>query len=324
MNLEFDRTRRLAAIVVGRAGMDLYPLPDGIETEAADAFAAEVGGSAANIAVAIARQGHPVALLGALSDDSVGRFVRAHMERCAVEMSHCRAVTGTCRTSLAVCETRPVDSETVFYRNGAADLQLNRDDFDASFIASASFLVVTGTALAAEPSRAAALEALALARASGTFSILDIDYRQVSWPSEDETARVVADAGNRCDVVIGNDQEFAMLSRDGGDPLETASRFTRNGCRFVILKKGNAGSTTITRDAAFDTDIFSVEAKKPFGSGDAFLGGLVVALRCGTTVKDAVRRASAAAAYVVARRGCAFAMPTASELETFILGYSFK
>ena len=324
MNLEFDRTRRLAAIVVGRAGMDLYPLPDGIETEAAECFAAEVGGSAANIAVAIARQGHPVALLGALSDDSVGRFVRAHMERFAVEMSHCRAVTGACRTSLAVCETRPVDSETVFYRNGAADLQLHRDGFDASFIASASFLVVTGTALAAEPSRTAAFEALGLARASGTFSILDIDYRQVSWPSEEETARVVADAAHRCDVVIGNDQEFAMLSRGGRDPLETAGRFARNGCRFVILKKGNAGSTTLTRDGAFDTDIFAVDAKKPFGSGDAFLGSLVVALRRGTTVEDAVRRATAAAAYVVARRGCAFAMPTAAELETFILGYSFK
>ena len=51
MNLGFDRTRRLAAIVVWRAGMDLYPLPDGAETEAAEAFAAEVGGSAANIAV---------------------------------------------------------------------------------------------------------------------------------------------------------------------------------------------------------------------------------------------------------------------------------
>jgi 5-dehydro-2-deoxygluconokinase len=183
---------------------------------------------------------------------------------------------------------------------------------------------VTGTALAGEPSRTAAFEALALARTFGTFSILDIDYRQVSWPSEDETARVVADAAHRCDVVIGNDQEFAMLSRGGTDPLETAGRFARNGCRFVILKKGNAGSTTITRDAVFDTDIFAVDAKKPFGSGDAFLGSLVVALRRGATVQDAVRRATAAAAYVVARRGCAFAMPTASELETFIQGYSPK
>ena len=40
MRLAFDRTRPLAAIVVGRAGMDLYPLPDGTETEYAEQFAA--------------------------------------------------------------------------------------------------------------------------------------------------------------------------------------------------------------------------------------------------------------------------------------------
>ena len=324
MNLGIDRTRRLAAIVVGRAGMDLYPLPDGVETEAAEAFAAEVGGSAGNIAVAIARQGHPVALLGALSDDAVGRFVRRHMERFDVDMSHCRSVSGIYRTSLAVCETRPIDSETVFYRNGAADLQLHRSDFDASFIASASFLLVSGTALAAEPSRAAALEALSLARSSGTFSMLDIDYRPVSWSSASETMRIVGDAAGRCNVVIGNDEEFAVISGGGSDPLEAARRFVRQGCRFVIFKKSSAGSTTITAEGAFDTGIFAVDAKKPFGSGDAFLGNLVVALRSGTSLEKAVTRAAAAAAYVVARRGCAFAMPTAAELDTFIQSYPLK
>ena len=128
MSLGFDRSRPLAAIVVGRAGMDLYPLPDGTETESAGTFAAEVGGSAANIAVAIARQESPAALLGVLSDDAVGRFVRAHLQRLGVTMSHCRSATGICRTSLAVCETRATDSETVFYRNGAADLELSREE----------------------------------------------------------------------------------------------------------------------------------------------------------------------------------------------------
>jgi 5-dehydro-2-deoxygluconokinase len=324
MNLGIDSTRRLAAIVIGRAGMDLYPIPDGTETESAETFAAEVGGSAANIAVAVARQGHAVALLGALSDDPVGRFVRAHLERFAVDMSHCRAVDGASRTSLAICETRPLDSETVFYRNGAVDLELRREDFDSSFIASATFLVVTGTALAAEPSRTAALEALVKARTAGTVSILDVDYRPVSWSSREETMRVVAEAARRSDVVIGNDEEFAVLAGGEGTALETASGFARNGCRFVILKKGNAGSMTFTTGHSFNTGIFAVDAKKPFGSGDAFLGTLVVALRAGIPLQAAVRRATAAAAYVVSRRGCAFAMPTASELESFIQSYPLR
>ena len=162
MSFALDLSRPLAAIVVGRAGMDLYPLPDGTETEHAGQFAAEVGGSAANIAVALCRQGHAAALLGALSDDAVGRFVRRHLTRLGVDTSRCRTVGGRHRTSLAICETRHPDSETVFYRNHAVDLELRADDFDADFIASASVLIVTGTALAAEPSRTAALQAIAL------------------------------------------------------------------------------------------------------------------------------------------------------------------
>ena len=301
--------------------MDLYPVPDGVETEAAELFAAEIGGSAGNIAVAMSRQEQPAALLGALSDDAVGRFVRFHLERYGVDTSHCRTLPGAWRTSLAVCETRPADSETVFYRNGAVDLQLRAQDVDPSFVGSASFLVVTGTALAAEPSRAAALQALALARAAGTFSVLDVDYRAVSWSDRDETMRVMADAARRCDAVVGNDEEFALVAGQRSDALAAARALVAGGAQFAVFKRGSAGSITIAAERSFETGILAVDAMKPFGSGDAFLGNLLVALRHGLALEQSVRRASAAAAYVVARRGCAFAMPTSAELDAFILGH---
>jgi 5-dehydro-2-deoxygluconokinase len=324
MSFAFDASRPLAAIVVGRAGMDLYPLPDGTETEAAGQFAAEIGGSAGNIAVALSRQGCSAALLSAFSDDPVGRFVRAHLARYAVDTSHCRTVSGGFRTSLAICETRPADSETVFYRATAADLQLSADDFDSSFIASAAALIVTGTALAAEPSRAAAIQALDMARAAATFSILDIDHRPVSWHSLDEARRVYLDAAGRCDAVIGNDDEFAVIAGSATQAMTAATGLVKNGRHFAIVKQGSAGSITITRDHMFRTSIFSVAVKKPFGAGDAFLGNLVAALLRGVPMEPAVERAAAAAAYVVSRRGCAFAMPTATELDLFVKDHAMN
>jgi 5-dehydro-2-deoxygluconokinase len=324
MSFAFDLERQYAAIVVGRAGMDLYPVPDGTETESAEQFAAEIGGSAGNIAVAISRQGYRAALLGPLSADSVGRFVRLHLARYAVDTSRCRAVSGDYRTSLAICETRDEDSETVFYRNGAADLQLRVEDFDAPFIAGAAVLIVTGTALAAEPSRAAALQALALARAAGTFSILDLDHRPVSWRSTAEAMRIYSHAASRCDAVVGNDEEFAIIVQGAANALDTAAALVRDGRRFVILKKGGAGSVTTTAERTFETGAFHVEVKKPFGAGDAFLGNLVATLLAGSLLEPAVRRAAAAAAYVVARRGCAFAMPTAAELDSFVQSHAMK
>jgi 5-dehydro-2-deoxygluconokinase len=324
MSIAFDLTRPRAAIVVGRAGMDLYPLPDGAKIEQSGQFAAEIGGSAGNIAVALSRQGHAAALLGPLSDDSVGRFVRNHLTRFGVDTSRCRAIGGHYRTSLAICETRRDDSRTVFYRNGAVDLQLHADDFDADFIGSAAVLIVTGTALAAEPSRAAALSALALARASGTFAILDVDHRAVSWPSNDEAMRIYAIAASRCDAVVGNDEEFALIAGDAGRALAAATGLVRQGARFAIFKRGRAGSVTITAERSFETGVFAVDIQKPFGAGDAFLGNLVGALLRGEPLERAVLRASAAAAYVVARRGCAFAMPTAAELDAFFQEHSMN
>jgi 5-dehydro-2-deoxygluconokinase len=320
----FDLARRIAAIVVGRAGMDLYPLPDGVKTESAGQFAAEIGGSAGNIAVALARQGFSAALLAPLSDDAVGRFVRSHLTRYGVDTSRCRAIGGIHRTSLAICETRRDDSETVFYRNSAVDLQLSESDFDPSFIASATVLIVTGTALAAEPSRSAALKALAAARKCGTFSILDVDHRPVSWRSIEEATQIYSTAANLCDAVVGNDDEFAIIAGGAAEALAAARGFVKRGARFAIYKKGVGGSVTITADGEFDTGIFAVEVLKPFGAGDAFLGNLVAALLHGLSLDAAVRQASAAAAYVVARRGCAPAMPNTAELNGFVLNHSIK
>jgi 5-dehydro-2-deoxygluconokinase len=98
----------------------------------------------------------------------------------------------------------------------------------------------------------------------------------------------------------------------------------KDGRRFVVYKKGSAGSVTITAEKTFETGIFAVDAKKPFGAGDAFLGNLVAALLGRREIEQAVLRASAAAAYVVSRRGCASAMPTAAELDSFVQSHSIK
>ena len=133
---------------------------------------------------------------------------------------------------------------------------------------------------------------------------------------------IYADAAGRCDAVIGNDDEFAVIAGSPAQAMAAAAGFVKNGCHFAIFKQGSAGSITITRDHIFRTGIFPVAVKKPFGAGDAFLGNLVAALLRGMALEPAVERASAAAAYVVSRRGCAFAMPTATELDLFVKNHA--
>ena len=136
--------------------------------------------------------------------------------------------------------------------------------------------------------------------------------------------RVYADAARRCDAVVGNDEEFALIAGSAAKALAAAAQLVKDGRRFAIFKKGSAGCVTITAERTFETGIFGVGVKKPFGAGDAFLGNLVAALLRGQLLEPGVVRASAAAAYVVSRRGCAFAMPTPSELDSFVQSHAMK
>lgn len=318
--LAIDRLKRdrpFGALVLGRAGLDLYPLEDGGKIAEAAGFTSDLGGSAGNIAVALARQEVSVGLLSAVSDDPVGRFVSSRLESFGVDTRFLQTVSGDPRTSLALAEVRAADCEVTIYRNNAADLQLTADDALVAAVAEAGVLIITGTALVADPSRAATMVLLAAARAAGTLTVFDLDYRAYAWSSREETAAVYDWAAGLCDLIVGNSEEFSVFSADGNGEA-AAARLTETDGRLAIVKRGGSGATVLGAGWRIDSGVFPVTALKPYGAGDAFMGGLMAALLKRETLEEAVRCGSAAAAMVVSRRGCASAMPDSAELTTFL------
>lgn len=319
---ELARLRDGNFLVLGRAGMDLYADPPGTRIEEATRFAAHLGGSSANIAVALVRQGCRAALVTRVSDDAVGRFCLAQLDAYGVDRTHVRPEGGEARNSLAVVETRLENCQSVIYRNGAADFAMSVADVEGVDYAAFSALVTTGTVMAAEPSRSAAFRAFDLARAAGLPLIFDVDYRPYSWPSAKVAEEVYSRAGGLCDVVVGNDVEFGFMAGHPDRGLDKARGLIAEGAQIVVYKMGEKGAITITRDGEFATGIYPTRALKPTGAGDSFLGAFLAGLAAGLPVKSAVLRGSAAAAMVVARVGCAPAMPDATELEAFMAGHS--
>ena len=305
-------------VVIGRAGMDFYADPPGTRTEEATRFVACLGGSSANIGAAITRHGGQVALVTSVSDDAIGRFALNQLDHYGIDRTHVKSVGGEARNSLAVVESRIEDHQSVIYRNGAADFQMTVEDVEAVDYASYGALITTGTVLAAEPSRSAAFHAFDLARAEGLPLIFDIDYRPYSWPSAGVAADVYSRAGALCDIIIGNDEEFGFMAGGLDKGLDKAREIARSTASIVVYKRGEHGAITITPDEEFRTGIYPVEALKPTGAGDSFMGGFVAALAAGHPLKDCVLRGSACAAIVVSRVGCAPAMPTPAELEDFL------
>lgn len=313
-----DRLTRNRFVLVGRAGMDLYADPPGAQIPHASHYFACLGGSSANIAVCLARQGSSVALATAVSDDSVGEFVINELRRFGVDVGYITTISGEARTSLAVVETRNESPRTVLYRNLAADLQISSFDPLALDRDATGALVATGTALATDPSRTACMSAFGVARSKGIPIAIDLDYRPYSWQSTQEAARIYRDAVEFADIIVGNDDEFSVLAGSAAAALDLARALGRSRERIVVFKKGAKGSVTITPKGEFSAGIFNVEALKPTGAGDAFLGAFLAGLGRGRELEECVRRGSACAALVVTRVGCAPAMPESGELDTFL------
>ncbi len=316
-----DWARRLQQgrfLVLGRVGMDMYAEPAGTPLDQADRFMATIGGSAGNIAVALARQGVPAALISRVSDDAVGRFCLARLAGFGVDTAHVGRAGPAARSSLAVTETRDPECQVVLYRNGAADMELTVADVMAADFTAAAALVVTGTALAAEPSRSATLQALAQARGAGAVTVLDVDYRAASWSGADQAQAVGLRVAEQCDIVIGNDQEWDLLAGSPTRGAALARSLAHSGAAFTVYKRGPEGSVTYLPDHSFRTGIFPVTAQKPMGAGDGFMGGLLAGLSRGLPLPQAVARGAATAAMIVAGVGCAPASPDTAALEAFI------
>ncbi len=305
-------------LVIGRAGMDLYADPPGASVETTEGFRTALGGSAANIAAGLVRLGCAADLVTCVSDDAVGRFVRGQLRTYGVGTQHVHTAGHPYRNSLAVTETRLEDCQNVIYRNGAADLALSPDHMAAVPFEGAGALVVTGTALSAEPSRSACIEAMGRAAAASVPVVFDVDFRPTAWPSRDEAHDVCSDAARHCGMIVANDEEFDVLAGRAGAGLALAEKLAAKEGKTCVYKMGEKGSVTFGAVSRVETPVFAIEALKPMGAGDAFMAGLLAGLAQGRSLAEALRRGSAAAAIVVSRFGCAPAMPTAGELDAFL------
>jgi 5-dehydro-2-deoxygluconokinase len=178
------RPARNRFLIIGRAGMDLYADPPGTPIETATRFTTALGGSSANIAVALTRAGGRAALLTCVSDDAVGRFCLANWTLTAWTAPMSRRDRG--RGAQFAGRGRNAGRKLPI---GHLPQQRRRFRDDHRRRRSRRFpafrrLITTGTVLAAGAvSRTATFRAFDLARAAGLPLIFDIDYRPYSWPS---------------------------------------------------------------------------------------------------------------------------------------------
>ena len=312
-----ERLKGRRFLVIGRVGMDLTPTPPGTRTRAAREMMVSMGGSSANIAAGLVKLGCSASLVTCVSDDAVGWYCEDQLDAYGIDRRHVRRVRGEERTSLALVEARVDEHQSVIYRNNAADFRMELADVEAVDYTAFDAVITAGTVFAAEPSRAAAFRAFELARAAGLPVIFDVDYRPYSWPSPQVAAEVLSRAGSLSDVIVGNDEEFGFMA-GGIDKGFAHARALSKAADLVVYKMGHEGAVTFAGGEELRTGIYEVDALKPTGAGDSFMAGLIASLTEGRPLREAVLRGSACASIVVAKPGCAPAMPDEAELKAFL------
>ncbi len=321
--IQFDASKPLDLIPLGRATIDLNPIDYYKPLDECVTFKRYLGGSPANIAVGLARLGKKVGFIGKVSNDQFGKYIIDYFANEGVDVSHVTRCQGGQRLALTFTEIlNENESSIMMYRDAIADLMLSVEDIDEAYIQSAKALLISGTSLCASPSREAALKAVALARKNGVPIVFDIDYREYRWQSADEIALYYHAVAEQADIILGSREEYDLtmaLLAPGLDDAGTAAYWHGHKAKIVVIKHGKQGSTAYTCDGEhYSIKPFPVKALKSFGGGDGYGSAFLYGLLNGWEIIDCLEFGSASASMLVASHGCSADMPTPDEVRAFI------
>ena len=291
-----------AIAVVGSLNLDLVVrvprLPGPGETVSGDDVFRNPGGKGANQAVAAARLGRRVAMVGCVGDDEAGRELLASLEADGVDHSRVRVVDGVPTGTAFI--TVGEDGENQIVVSPGANARLTPDDVAAA-----------GTALAA---------------AAVTLLQLEVPLETVAAAARTAGGKVVLNPApvralpsalvGEVDVLVPNRVELAQLAagRVPATVEEAAELAGRLPARAVVVTLGSDGALVVEYGRARHVPAVPVRPVDTTAAGDAFCGGLADALAAGVTLVVAARRAVRVAAAACLRQGAQASLPTPADL----------
>jgi len=300
-------------VVVGSINLDLVAttprIPIAGETVAGVSFQTFPGGKGANQAVAAARLGASVSMIGKLGTDVFGAQLRESLEESRVNTDGIEMVPGSSGVALITTDEKGENAITVV---AGANAQLSPADLEAhiGLLRSAGMLL---TQLEIPIETVEYLAAIAIRE--GIPLVLD------PAPARPLSASLLKSV----DWLTPNETEACSLLRRPPGELseagveEAANTLLALGSRNVILKLGKRGCYVALMDGTRQLlPAYSVRAIDTTAAGDAFNGAFAVALLNGQDALSSASWASAVAAISVTRSGAQPSMPTSAEVESFL------
>ena len=289
-------------LVIGESLIDVVRAADGTTTE-------HVGGSAANVAVALARLGRSVRFATSFADDPHGRMVAEHLERAGVRLTN--NPHSIARTSSAIA---------TLGSDGAAsyefDLDWVLDPPPVEAMPAAVHVCSLGAVLAPG---AEVVHAVASRLHGNTLVSYDVNARPVVTGTGPDLVERVERLASVSDLVKASDEDLAALYPDLALP-DAARGLLERGPAAVVVTRGEQGAAWFARSGLVEVPATPVQVADTIGAGDTFSAALLdgvlgrgdLAELDETAIREVLDRAVRAAAVTVSRPGAD--PPYASEL----------
>lgn len=292
-------------LVIGSLNADLvvraprFPSPG--ETISGEDLAIIPGGKGANQAVAAARQGTSVAMVGRVGDDSFGPTLIQNLQNNNVDTTHVQTDKAATGTAIIVVDSHGQNSIVL---SPGANGKVTPADIEAIAFQDADMLL-----LQLEIPLETVIHAASLARQNGLRVILN------PAPARQLPDSLLADV----DILVPNESELQLLT---GMPVtdtataETAAKgLLSKGVGTVIVTLGANGALLVTDEQITHIPTFKVDVVDTTAAGDAFIGGLAAALLKDKSLEEAVRYGNASGALAATKFGAQPSLPTAEDVE---------
>ncbi len=300
-------------MVVGSLNMDLIvrtprlPLPG--ETIIGREFAVMPGGKGANQAVAAAKPGAQVSMVGRVGAEDFGRQLLARLKEAGVLTDHVQT-DAAAANGVAIISVEDGGQNTIIVAPGT-NARVTAGDVDAATpdIASARALMAQ-----LEVPLETVVHALRVARVQHVLTVLN--------PAPAQS--LGNDILSLVDILLPNETEASLMTgiavKDWASAEAAARELNRLGAQVVVITLGPLGAVLSEQETVRRVPAFKVKAIDATAAGDAFVAALTVARVQGEDWEHALEQACAAGALTTTKLGAQPALPTRTELDRFLAG----
>ena len=289
----------------------------------AGTYTRRLAGAESNVAIGLARLGHPAGWISALGDDQFGAYVCKIIRGEGVDCSRVRVLPDY-PTGLMVKERTEIrDPKVCYYRKGSAASKMKPECLDGQYFKNGKILHITGIFPAlSESCLETTLAAIALAKENGLLISFDPNLRLQLWTAE-QARQVLLRIAALSDLVMPGKQEAELLLGTGDWKL-IAERLHSLGSRYVAMKDGPAGAYYSHREQGriqeqgYAQGFPVAKAVDTVGAGDGFAVGVLSALVESLSLREGVIRGNAIGSLAVTVQGDSEGYPTRRELDLYM------